>query len=255
MIEPKYSKFDWDAFINDLSNKTPELQDLIFQNTKKKYLKENPDFSGDFIKRLKEVSFNQERKQYYEENNTSSEDIETFENSFGVYVSNLDKDVQLKVGSEFWKMLKWAAGSRTQESKMSLTRLWFSGPDFNDKPVSQVSKLDVRERLYMLYLLQKYGYLKDSQNKLMVNNKANKFFLSQLLDIKPGSFGHPLDDLSGTFKFDRNSSIQFFSEKIPSIKRLIEVFENSIYLEPYSELRDTLEIFETEKKRLSKKLK
>ena len=64
MNNSKTSKFDWNNFIQAMSNITnmPTVRDMLYENTKELHKKDIPSFKEQFIKKSREISYD-ERKE------------------------------------------------------------------------------------------------------------------------------------------------------------------------------------------------
>ena len=73
MNNSKTSKFDWNNFIQAMSNITnmPTVRDMLYENTKELHKKDIPSFKEQFIKKSREISYD-ERKEYYNKEKVNS---------------------------------------------------------------------------------------------------------------------------------------------------------------------------------------
>ncbi|MCX6303284.1 MAG: hypothetical protein NTW82_13995 [Bacteroidia bacterium] len=167
MNELEKDAFDWKAFLEKLSDfKDEEEQLMFFSEAREKYKEEIPDFTNQFWSELKDISFQCEREEYYNEPDVYHDDFRqhTFESNFGIPLGELDEFTRYEITTELYQMFKWA-DNKNHKHFMKMTRLWVDGVDFVE---TNTQAWSVKDRLFLLRTIVNFRVLPeiDLQNDI-----------------------------------------------------------------------------------------
>jgi hypothetical protein len=224
MNNSKTSKFDWNNFIQAMSNITnmPTVRDMLYENTKELHKKDIPSFKEQFIKKSREISYD-ERKEYYNKEKVNSKSIELIENFSFEFAIDGSYDISkvFEYDKQFGKLHKWFQGN---PEKWKLTRVWL----YSFGREADLIELDIAEKIFLLDILL--------ENKLIHSDKYglnsgedNCKLLGIIMNVPWTSIEMPLKlvsrDSFADFAAMTDSDAPAAAKKKKRIEKMIQLLE------------------------------
>jgi hypothetical protein len=220
---------------------------MFFSKAREKFKEEIPDFTNQFWSELKEISFQCEREDYYNEPDVWRDDFRkyTFESNFGIPLGELDEFTKYRIKTELYQMFKWA-DNKSHKHLMKMTRLWIDGADFVEQNTQAWS---VKDRLFLLRTIVNFGVLpKDNLknratycDEFEAGGERLSKLLSIIMNTPETSIEKCLPQMKEYFDFkELDNSIKKEQERAAAgiwanrLKRIIDLFDKLTTSAKYS---------------------